>query len=253
MTLNPFSIGTIARATLGLTIFVAFSSTQYAAQAPAAVPKLIIEILDGEGAVNNIRLRTAREPIVLVEDENHRPVSGALVSFKTPAKGPSGTFGGSHTLTLQTNAEGKVTAKGFKSNDVVGAFAIAVAASYGGKRATGIIHQTNVLGEEKDSTSTRVTPNGKPADGVATSRPGSAPSAQGPGLDSASRKKTPILIGVGLAAAAGLAVGIDKAVDSGNPNTCLQCGNSNNKCPAGYCCVNGRCTPSSGGCQPVCP
>ena len=32
-------------------------------------------IVEGEGAINNIRLRTAREPIVQVEDENRKPVA----------------------------------------------------------------------------------------------------------------------------------------------------------------------------------
>src|ERR1700760_600446 len=43
--------------------------------------KLFINILDGEGALNNIRRRDAREPVVQVTDENHKPVSGALVLF----------------------------------------------------------------------------------------------------------------------------------------------------------------------------
>ena len=30
--------------------------------------------VEGDGAINNIRQRTAREPIVQVEDENHKPV-----------------------------------------------------------------------------------------------------------------------------------------------------------------------------------
>ena len=34
-------------------------------------PMLNLVVLEGEGATNNIRQRTAREPIVQVQDENH--------------------------------------------------------------------------------------------------------------------------------------------------------------------------------------
>ena len=51
--------------------------------AQSAVPQnLQITILDGEGALNNIKQRTAREPIVQVTDENHKPVAGAVVQLK---------------------------------------------------------------------------------------------------------------------------------------------------------------------------
>ena len=50
--------------------------------APMPAPQgLQIEILDGDNALNNIQQRTAREPIVQVTDENHKPVAGALVLF----------------------------------------------------------------------------------------------------------------------------------------------------------------------------
>ena len=45
------------------------------ARAAATPPR--IEVVEGDGAINNIRQRTAREPIVQVEDENHKPVAGA--------------------------------------------------------------------------------------------------------------------------------------------------------------------------------
>src|SRR6202161_2399484 len=56
--------------------------------------KLNLVIVEGEGAINNIRQRTAREPIVQVEDENHKPVAGAAVIFTLPGQGAGGTFGG---------------------------------------------------------------------------------------------------------------------------------------------------------------
>ena len=38
-------------------------------------------VVEGEGAINNIRQRTARETIVQVEDENRKPVADAVVVF----------------------------------------------------------------------------------------------------------------------------------------------------------------------------
>src|ERR1700712_3991708 len=56
-----------------------------AVAASTAAPKaLFITILEGEGELNDVRARTAREPIVQVEDENHKPVAGALVLFAIP-------------------------------------------------------------------------------------------------------------------------------------------------------------------------
>src|ERR1700744_5674497 len=42
---------------------------------------LHIVILDGEDARNNTRQPPAREPIVQVQDENHKPVAAAVVLF----------------------------------------------------------------------------------------------------------------------------------------------------------------------------
>ena len=65
-----------------LTIQPAFGGA--AQQAPM---KLNIVIVEGDGAINNIRQRTAREPIVQVEDENNMPVAGATVYFLLPESG----------------------------------------------------------------------------------------------------------------------------------------------------------------------
>ena len=81
------------------------------AQAPPV--SLQITILDGEDAMNNIRQRTAREPIVQVEDENHKPVAGAVVIFLLPNDGAGGTFaGGAHTLTVTTDSKGQAVGRG---------------------------------------------------------------------------------------------------------------------------------------------
>jgi hypothetical protein len=116
-----------------------------APQAPAPA-KLNIVIVEGEGAINNIRQRTAREPIVQVEDENHRPVAGAAVLFLLPENGAGGTFAnGARSLTVTTDSQGRAVAKGLRVNDAKGKFQIQVEASYMGLSAAATITQTNAV------------------------------------------------------------------------------------------------------------
>jgi len=108
--------------------------------------QLNIVIVEGEGAINNIRQRTAREPIVQVEDQNHKPIAGAAVVFLLPDQGASGVFAnGSHTLTVMTDAQGRAVAHGFKPNNVQGKLQIHVTASHQGQTATATISQTNAV------------------------------------------------------------------------------------------------------------
>src|ERR1700761_2409337 len=65
-----------------------------------------ITIIDGEGALNNVQGRLAREPIIQVEDRNHNRVPGAYVTFDTPQTGPSSLFAdGTNHLALTTGAD----------------------------------------------------------------------------------------------------------------------------------------------------
>ncbi len=114
-----------------------------AQQAPT---KLNIVIVEGEGAINNIRQRTAREPIVQVEDENNRPVAGATVFFLLPESGPGGAFpNGARSLTVVTDSNGRAVAKGLRPNDEAGKFQIQVEASYQELTATTTINQANAV------------------------------------------------------------------------------------------------------------
>jgi len=116
---------------------------QDANQAPQA--KLNIVIVEGEGAINNVKDRVSREPIVQVEDENHKPVAGAALTFSLPNQGASGVFlNGSKTLTLTTDAQGRASALGIRRNNVSGQMQIRVTASFAGQTAIAIITQTNV-------------------------------------------------------------------------------------------------------------
>jgi hypothetical protein len=108
---------------------------------------LQIVIVEGEGAINNVKQRVNREPIVQVEDENHKPVAGAAVIFFLPNQGPGGTFAnGSTSLTTTTNPQGQAVARGIRFNNQAGAMEIRVAASFAGQTASAIVTQTNVLG-----------------------------------------------------------------------------------------------------------
>lgn len=111
------------------------------------VPALNIVIVEGEGTLNNVKQRVNREPIVQVEDENHKPIAGAAVIFFLPSSGPSGTFAnGSQTLTVTTDNLGRATATGIHPNHLTGKMQIRVTASANGLSASAVITQTNISG-----------------------------------------------------------------------------------------------------------
>ena len=109
-------------------------------------PMLNLVVVEGEGAVNNIRQRTAREPVVQVQDENHKPVAGAIVVFTLPSNGAGGTFAnGARLLTVTTDNQGQAVARGLRPNGIKGQFQIRVNASHNGQTAAISIAQTNAL------------------------------------------------------------------------------------------------------------
>jgi hypothetical protein len=113
----------------------------------AAFPQggLKLVIVEGDGAVNNIQQRVAREPIVQVTDEDDRPVAGAVVAFTLPDHGASGVFAdGSRLFTTTTDANGRAVARGFQANNVTGEFEMNVTASYAGKSVSRRIKMTNL-------------------------------------------------------------------------------------------------------------
>jgi len=116
------------------------------AQTPAPT-QLNIAILEGEGAINNVRQRVARETIVQVQDENHKPVAGAAVVFLLPDHGASGVFyNGSRSLTVMTDAQGKAVARGLRPNNVAGQMEMRVSANFQGLTKSVTITQTNAVG-----------------------------------------------------------------------------------------------------------
>jgi hypothetical protein len=108
------------------------------------VSSLNIVVVEGEGAINNVRQRTARETIVQVEDQNHKPVAGAIVAFTLPSQGAGATFAnGAQTLTVTTDAQGRAIAAGLRVNRIGGNWTMHVNASFGGHTATVSIPEVN--------------------------------------------------------------------------------------------------------------
>ncbi len=109
-------------------------------------PMLNLVVLEGEGATNNIRQRTAREPIVQVQDENHKPVAGAIVVFTLPSNGAGGVFAnGAKTLSMVSDNQGQAVARGFSPNGLKGQYQIRVSATHQGQTASTSINQTNAV------------------------------------------------------------------------------------------------------------
>ena len=106
---------------------------------------LHVVVLEGDGAINNIRSTRGKEPVVRVEDANNRGVAGAVVTFLLPAGGAGAFFGdGGSSLTLTTDDRGEAVARRLHANRIAGTFQIRVSASQGGRTATASITQTNV-------------------------------------------------------------------------------------------------------------
>jgi hypothetical protein len=110
---------------------------------------LKIVVVQGEGAKNNVRTRSATQPVVEVRDEGDKPVPGAEVVFQLPPAGPGGVFNGwMRTQTARTGAEGRAEANGFAPNDEVGRFNIKVTATSGTKTTSTVIAQSNTQNGE---------------------------------------------------------------------------------------------------------
>jgi len=107
-------------------------------------PGLSIQVLEGDAAINSIRMRRAHDPVVKVLDSTGMPVAGAAVTFVLPSTGASGSFGESGlSLTVQTDSSGLATGRGLRPNGVAGQFRIRVATSWHSVPAAATIVQTN--------------------------------------------------------------------------------------------------------------
>ena len=131
-------------------VLVSFSCCVSLNPAAAQEPpkrQLQILVIGGEGSINNVKQRTAREPVVEVRNENNRPVAGAVVFFKLPDYGASGTFtNGSKFLTVTTDEQGRAVGRNFQPNQSEGDLQIQVTASFAGLTASTVIHMRNAAG-----------------------------------------------------------------------------------------------------------
>jgi len=134
--------------TVSLLLCPLLAVPQTARAQPTAPPtQLNIVIVEGEGAVNNLRQRVVREPIVRVEDQNHKPVAGAVVFFLLPGDGSGGAFAdGAKQLTVISDSNGQAAARGMKPGVKAGQYQIRVTASVGTVTASATISQAFVAG-----------------------------------------------------------------------------------------------------------
>ena len=118
----------------------------------AAASALRIVVVEGDGAINNVRAHTAHDPVVEVRNENDALVSGASVIFQTPATGASAEFAdGMRSFITQTDAEGRAAAQGLRPNSVTGPYQIRVTASWESQTASAVIGQVNAAPAEAKS------------------------------------------------------------------------------------------------------
>lgn len=127
---------------LALCLSLSFHGLVPVAAGQSVLARIDIIVVEGEGATSNIRQRAAKDPVVRIEDDDHRPVTGAVVVFALPVSGASGEFANSSkTMTVVTGKDGLATAQGLRTNEVPGKLQIYVTASYQGLRARGLINQ----------------------------------------------------------------------------------------------------------------
>jgi hypothetical protein len=133
------------RAYVGCAALFAVSAAGTLWAQPEPDSELRIIVLEGEGAINNIREHTAHAPVIRVLDAEERPVVGATVNFLLPDLGASGYFPEGRTnFTTRTDTDGQAVARGLRPNNVAGRFQIRVSAASGSHRGTATITQVNV-------------------------------------------------------------------------------------------------------------
>jgi hypothetical protein len=97
---------------------------------------LRIRIVEGEGVAYPLGSRATRGITVQVTDETGKPVPEAVVTFRLPDSGPTGTFtSGGRTEIAITAADGRALAWGMQWNREAGAFEVRITASKGEARA----------------------------------------------------------------------------------------------------------------------
>ena len=124
---------------------VLFSCVAMAQQPATPTPQNapVIQILQGDGAINSIRLHRGHDPEVRVLTQDGEPIAGATVTFVLPASGPSATFGTGLSTSVTTDSHGAAAGRGLRPNGVAGQFHIRVTTSWQGAPAVATLTQTN--------------------------------------------------------------------------------------------------------------
>ena len=126
----------------GATQWLAVLLCAVLARSATTVPRIVV--IEGDGAINNIRLHHAKEPVVRVVDQDGHPIPNVAVTFLLPGKGAGGTFAdGQSSLTVMTDENGRAVGHGLRPNGNAGQFEIRVTTSFEGQAATANIMQTN--------------------------------------------------------------------------------------------------------------
>jgi hypothetical protein len=129
----------------GLCLLIALPLEVFAQQDSPIPTQLNIVVVEGEGAVGTGQ-RKNPEPLIRVEDENHKPLVGATVVFTLPTEGATGEFAnGEKTFIVPTGDSGQAAAKGLRVNQYPGKIPIHVSVSYKGLSARAIITLESVL------------------------------------------------------------------------------------------------------------
>jgi hypothetical protein len=107
-------------------------------------PKIAIRVVQGDNAINSIRMHRGHDPVVQVLNDSGEALPHATVSFLLPATGASGRFGDRGlSVTVETDERGMAAGRGLEPNAAEGQFSIRVTASWRGEAANASIQQTN--------------------------------------------------------------------------------------------------------------
>ncbi len=138
---NKYMRHPVRRCVLLLTPLLAAAQT---APAPVAPSGIEIRIVQGDGAINSIRLHRGHDPVVQITDLSGSPLTGVTVTFLLPATGPGGTFQNQGlSVTTQSDLQGFAAAHRMIPNRIAGTFHIRVVANWRGQAANAAIPQTN--------------------------------------------------------------------------------------------------------------
>src|ERR1017187_10807356 len=85
---------------LGLCFLISFDWLLPAALAQSLPARINIVVVEGEGATSSVRQRVSHDPVVRIEDDDYRPITGAVVVFALPVSGTSRSE--EHTSELQS-------------------------------------------------------------------------------------------------------------------------------------------------------